>query len=296
MREKTVYLHVGYHKTGTTSIQNTLSKNASSLENLGFFYYQDADYSQKWFKNHTLALSIRKIKHPLIPLDEKPEIVWGRFVEAADRSKAATIIVSSEVFMEGVDKAYIKNCLRKFQVNIIFYVREQSDWIDSLYTEEVKHGYKKLVHEYFEDTKNKKFNYYDEIESWADIFGKERIIVRDYNEVIKSHGLLNDFMALIGLDVNDTKAIEITSDRSNVRFPADLVNILVKFNNLPLPLSEKIKLREHFIYLINKYPEVSRMEKFKVSESLKSEIRDYCLSFNKSLSDNYGNGKAFFSK
>jgi hypothetical protein len=255
---------------------------------------QDLAYNQKWFKNHTLALSILNVKHPLIPLEENPDIVWSRFIESVNKTNASKIIVSSEVFMEGVDRERIKNYLRNFQVRIILYLREQSDWIDSLYTEEVKHGYNKSVCEYFDAAKDSKFNYYEEVERWSKVFGKNSLHVRDYSEAVRSKGLLEDFFALVGLAENDMQNLEIIGDRSNVRFPAELVDILIRFNSLPLPLNEKIKIREHFIYLINKYSEISDMKKFSVPDSLKYQVRSYCVPSNKKLSESYGNGKDFF--
>ena len=41
---KTLYLHIGVHKTGSTSIQDFLFKNANLLENQGYFYPKGGSY------------------------------------------------------------------------------------------------------------------------------------------------------------------------------------------------------------------------------------------------------------
>ena len=58
---KTIYLHVGIHKTATSSLQATLIGNVDKLKDAGYFY------SSTWPENHSLTFSNlfsdNKLKH-----------------------------------------------------------------------------------------------------------------------------------------------------------------------------------------------------------------------------------------
>ncbi|MFK5950148.1 MAG: hypothetical protein QM500_15395 [Methylococcales bacterium] len=123
--KKTIYLHVGYHKTGTTYIQAALMQNVAELARKGILYYQDSKYAKEWFSNHTLALSIRQSPHEIINITEPPDQVWSRFLHDVRSFRGKCILVSSEVFIEGVDKKFIQKNSQTTQSNCVFYVREQ---------------------------------------------------------------------------------------------------------------------------------------------------------------------------
>ena len=295
MAKKTIFLHVGYHKTGTTSIQVSLMLNAAELARQGILYYQDSKYADQWFRNHTLALSIRHERHETIDMSEHPEQVWSRFLQEVASFEGERIVVSSEVFMEGVDKKFIQKKLADYTIRLVFYVREQSQVIGSLYTEKVKHGYAEDADNYFEQFKDGTLDYYAELERWAAIFGEENIIVRDFDRVTRQGNLLQDFLALLGVSKEQFAQLKMPQQNLNIRYPAHLVELLLAFNKLPIQLNEKIKFRYYLDSILNRRADIASMPRFEVDKRLQQQVRTYCQQSNKLLSEKYApEGVDFF--
>lgn len=295
MGKKTIYLHVGYHKTGTTYIQVALMQNASELARKGILYYQDPKYAGQWFSNHTLALSIRQSRHETIDMTEHPEQVWSRFLRDVASFKGDRILVSSEVFMEGVDKEFIRKKLSDYTIRLVFYVREQSQVIGSLYSERVKHGYAEDIEDYFKQTRDETLDYFSELERWAAIFGRENIIVRDFDRITQQGNLLQDILSLLEVCEKQFVRLKMPQQNLNIRYPAHLVELLLAFNKLPIVLNEKIKFRYYLDSILNRRADIASMPRFEVDEELQREVKSYCLQSNKKLSEKYApDGVVFF--
>jgi len=88
------------------------------------------------------------------------------------------------------------------QPKIFIYLRRQDDYIISLYNTYIKTGGKENL---FAFLKNKhrayRFNYGTIIQLWADVFGKENMIVRAFEkEKLKGENIAQDFLKSIGID------------------------------------------------------------------------------------------------
>jgi len=136
MPKRTCYIHVGPHKTGSTSIQWFLHENRAELLAQGYFVPES---DTKRGAHHTLAeamagLDIGEHRQPLV----------ARCLKAMDETPARSIIISSEA-LEGLfrdrqnsDTFFTRIRELNFQPKLILLPRNQPQWINSSYASTVK--------------------------------------------------------------------------------------------------------------------------------------------------------------
>jgi len=136
-----LFLHIGTHKTGTTSLQTTLSAHRLFLNQHGY-YYPTAGVPAGLAAQHNLAWELSQDAR----FQGKNGMVTDLWDEIAN--KPYDVIVSSEDFECAIyrnpDKvAEFVHMLgdRGFQVIIVVYLRNQVEYIRSLFLELLKHGY-----------------------------------------------------------------------------------------------------------------------------------------------------------
>ncbi|MFZ9736627.1 MAG: hypothetical protein ACO3EZ_01290 [Prochlorotrichaceae cyanobacterium] len=200
---KIIYLHIGIHKTGTTFLQNVLSKNRIKLLENGYYYPTSAIPNSSFPGHHFLprTLSQYQDKFDTISTKKKASIeVWGKLLdEINDQETSRSIVISSEDFclLSSDEILKLKNYLNGFAVTVIIYLRRQDEFLLSLYSELVKKGYYKSIdvafHEYSE-----RLNYNKLLNRWASIFGKNNLRIGIYQ---KSQCLLSDFFKKINLEI-----------------------------------------------------------------------------------------------
>lgn len=267
---KEVVLHIGAHKTGTTSIQHALAG------------YDDGHtkYSSLQKKNHSIPMKA------IFEKDFEKNFNWNRMNwrnrrEIADYKKNKQAIFHAElrdsrierliISGEGIcslsydEKFNIVNEIQgaKAQVKIIYFARDPNTLVTSMVQQRAKSGQPMR--------KSVGPQYKNHVGPFLDFLPKENIQVVDYSSIIKKHDLIKYFSDIIGLSLSNTQHRNQSLSRQGL----SLVNIL---NNLPFSTQEKIELfiiRRHFIYRIRK--------EFSVEsgcEKIKHEVFHQLLSIN----------------
>jgi glycosyltransferase involved in cell wall biosynthesis len=135
-----ILLHIGTHKTGTTSIQRSLQAQAARLRQQGVWYPPAGD-AQHWRLAYDLRAGNRR---PLL----------AALAEARQQG-CDTLLLSSEAFLEQApfglarELAFLRQ--EADEVNIILYLRRQDLYWESLYREAVKNGRTRLPFRAFID-------------------------------------------------------------------------------------------------------------------------------------------------
>lgn len=133
-------LHVGTHKTGTTSTQDTLALNRSLLERNGVIYPEIGKANGQ----HGLVTEWIDLPKPL-HLQTTAVEAWkmlGREHGKSDR----TVLISSEELSRSspnmrVDMAHLRVLCSAFdEVRVVCFLRNQATYMQSLYLEIVKGG------------------------------------------------------------------------------------------------------------------------------------------------------------
>ena len=136
MTTRVCYVHVGPHKTGTTSIQWFLQENRAELLQHGYFVPES---ETKRGAHHALAEGLAGLD-----VGEHREPLVARSIAAIAETPAEAIIISSEA-LEGLlrnrqnTQAFF-NRVRELNLEpkLILFPRNQPQWINSSYADMVK--------------------------------------------------------------------------------------------------------------------------------------------------------------
>ncbi len=246
--KRTCLLHIGAPKTGSTALEKFLAYNRNVLNRLNWHY---PDVCLRGFGHHDLAFLISGGYPDWATRQERPldELLTELAKEVAEREQ---IILSSENFFLFSDPKKVANMLRNVDfppetVKVIVYVRRQDEVHISWYNQAVKaQGYTGLITECIAETRDL-WNYADRLESWAEVFGRENIIVRPYQtEDLVDGDICLDFLRLAGLVAED---FEWPEDTINTRINRDILEFQRLINRLPMSVQEKRRFHKQLIEL-----------------------------------------------
>tara|TARA_B100000900_G_scaffold126037_1_gene106385 strand:+ start:181 stop:1239 length:1059 start_codon:yes stop_codon:yes gene_type:complete len=195
-RNPELFLHIGLHKTGTSSIQESLIQNKANLAKEGILYINNL----KIFDN-ILNIDFFNIKFADKCITE---------LENISKSKKNTIkkiIISNESFsgnpFNGYKKLkiivkYLNEISKSFETKIILYLRRQDELIESLYIQSIKSGKTALFNDFIKTLKYDSFNWSNYINIWMQYFSKNQLIVRMYDkEKFKDGNIVTDFASVL---------------------------------------------------------------------------------------------------
>jgi hypothetical protein len=211
--KKTLVLHIGTHKTGTTSIQFNFQKNSDYLSKHGLYYpkhspnnhsvsflplFLDKADTYFHFKSYYKIRSKDSLSERLNELEK----FWKNQFEAFSKSDHDCFIISGENFcnlpdLKGVEK--IKEFTEPYfdEYKIIIYIREAISYIRSDVIERVKNGFYSL--DEFDYMVKKRFHYKQILNKYQKVFGEDNIIVRVFEKDMLINGDINDdFLYAIG--------------------------------------------------------------------------------------------------
>lgn len=171
-------------------------------------------------------------------------------IEYGDKSN----VISSEAFFVCSSRKYLGEALPArlklllpdaYNVKIILYLRRQDNFITSIYAQYVKlhahdNFYTKTIQEFIKENSTY-MDYYEILNNWSQIFGKDNIIVRVYEKSqLKDGDIVTDFSSILGLPQMD-----------NYKSPPDNVNPAIGRDELEfkrliniLSLNANLKLRK----------------------------------------------------
>ena len=201
---KKLYLHIGLHKTGSTSLQSFLCENKDKLLKSRYLY-PNQGLSANGKCHHNLAWQATS--------DQRYDQSLGSFKSLNNEielSIADKVIISSEDFSKAKlkDIRYIYSKLNSYDVRIVVYIKRQDLRVQSVYSQMVKSGtYFKSIDSFINGTSNK-FDYYSLLQPWRNVFGIDKIIVKPL-EKSQIEDIFSDFLAEVGVyDCGDFSLIK----------------------------------------------------------------------------------------
>ncbi|MBN2048086.1 MAG: hypothetical protein JW750_09605 [Anaerolineaceae bacterium] len=205
--KRTIYLHIGTHKTATTTIQAGCVENRAALREAGWHYPETGMYL---YGQHNIAWEFARDRkqawnHVTEWVAFRPD--WGgiaQLQEEVRQTGAPNVIVSSEDF-DGLEPDRIMGLRQAFgddQVEIIIYLREQYSLFQSAWAQFVKAGF---VTDAFPVWVEKMLasgpevlhyfgNYFEFLQDWAAAFGKEHIHVQEFSKTSIQGHIFHDFL------------------------------------------------------------------------------------------------------
>ncbi|MFL1874744.1 hypothetical protein ACIKT0_05905 [Hansschlegelia beijingensis] len=138
--ERVCYLHIGPHKTGSTSIQHALYVNAKRLARLGLYYPTTLSPEGRRRRNHS---PLARKTYLRLPGELRDAPAWSEFSALLEKTPGS-IVVSSEHFAILLRRdRWFERIIgffeeHGFRVVIVAFVRDQPIWMNSWYTQDQK--------------------------------------------------------------------------------------------------------------------------------------------------------------
>ena len=220
---RTLYLHIGAHRTATSSIQKYLWSNFEQLLGKGFLYPYGT-------RRHALLFS------DLASGKRDADIVGIDLNKRADQKlhDIHSVVLSDEDLCMHKDLTFLVNLKKHFNVKIIFSLRRQDLWLESWYFQNIKWQWNpELAHISIESFFKKReifhWSFYQSyIQFLEKLFGRENICLTVFERGQMEDGPIAAFCDLIGLKP-DLKFHKPLSENSSV---SPLVSELLR--QLPL--------------------------------------------------------------
>jgi hypothetical protein len=199
----TLFLHTGFHKTGTTTIQRTLYKNKRALAQQGFLYPNTGlTGSAAAWGQHKLAYALRR--------QATGSALWQTLRDEADAAKLPNVIVSSEelstlpfaTFPALGPYRMIANIFAGYDIVILCYLRPQADMAASLYNHQVKSvGETRDIIDFMAQAAPR-LDYMQYLHVASSALGLPAIKVRRYGRAWLRGDIVEDFAHAVGLDLS----------------------------------------------------------------------------------------------
>jgi hypothetical protein len=198
------YIHIGLHKTGSTSIQATMFRNRKMLLAHGINYLALNE-------NHSTTIGPLFMQDPHLYLPNKLKKINTEAMAAKQnkRNKAALLREisanrSKTFVISGEDLSRLRpECLQKLKdfltpfaarFRIVAYVRDPYATINSVFQHRVRGG-----HTFAQIMASPPRPFYRDIAHAIDIFGRENVDIRIFNSARFVNGdLIADFLSAIG--------------------------------------------------------------------------------------------------
>ncbi len=241
---KTLYVHIGTPKTGTTSIQHFLYANREILESRGYCYPEfPFKYRNRGKYRNGLfleAVCYDEYGGRLVELEDERFYAGLEMIRLFFKTYENIILSDEGIWNACFVKKRGKNLLPRlkeaadrdgYQVKIIVYLRNQADYLLSWYNQIIKHNITPHNTDAWEKYK-KKYNryisldYYECIKKIEEIFGRENIIVRRFDaKFLKNGSLYADFLNIFGFAADDGFCVEEDEEDLNARLSENACEI-----------------------------------------------------------------------
>ena len=198
------FLHIGFNKTGTSSIQTMLHANRDALSDAGWEYL---DWNLDYFAHHKLAYSISK---KILGLSDG----WQEDFFKAVANPKKSYIFSSELFCRLVSPVDAAEFFPPEQTVVIAYVRDHLSYLASWYAQAVQE--RNLISSFVDYAQIFSQPYTQFLSQWDAVYGRNRVIVRNCDrEMLHGEDVRTDFLSFLnGVDPGHFRLAEGDSNLS----------------------------------------------------------------------------------
>jgi hypothetical protein len=179
-QDTTIVIHIGLHKTGTSSIQKFLDVNYEILLKQGILYPHTGRKRKESSKSSSSHLFLAWSTVRRYAQKYEVEISDGRWVallDEIDRVSPRLVVLSSEFFWWATDEEiqHIRSHIKHYTAKIILYLRNPLDLAISLYKQGVKTGaISSELSDHFME-RLQLYDYESTVRRWENAFGKEQV-------------------------------------------------------------------------------------------------------------------------
>lgn len=203
MKKKKLYIHIGTHKAGSTTIQETLEKESSRLAKEGIYYFG------RFFG---LSRIMREMMEYDVELVNNFKTEVERELKESQSIAPHTYVISNEKFSGHKLFAYknapvIAKTLHEvfepynFDIKIVVYIRRQDKYLESMYVQKIKSLASYTFDEFLNTIEDIHAYHWDTfLDVFSNVFGKENVIVRGFDKkyLPEKNSLIQNFGSIIG--------------------------------------------------------------------------------------------------
>lgn len=204
MPDRTCVIHIGTHKTGTTSLQYFLMQQSEELERHGLYFPKTGWYG--------VVPGHHAIAWELAHQPDSPGALLNELIAELAAKLPPTALLSAEDFSLLASRARALETFAKelrgigYSVKILVYLRAQGPFAESMYVERVKHGFIRPIPEFVKTVVSTgqygaggvllpiEFHYSRMLAAFADVFGEAAVHARPYLGVSDVAAIFNDFL------------------------------------------------------------------------------------------------------
>lgn len=284
---RTIYWHVGYNKTGTTSIQNYLNLNYDSLAESGVLYpkcLRITKSNKAKFAHHDLAYLFGFSSKPTKLKITSQNRLHNALKNECDEKNCNEVIISSEAFINFKNRKPLiefKRAFRSFKIKPIIYLRRQDKFCESLYKELIKNGLT-----YFDQASEFMLvpNYFNKAELFSKVFGKENVILKIFDNPANKSNLVDSFLQNLGRTTAEFALLK-TGIYRNISFSNETTILISNLNQI----SNGEYKKQIFEFFKNYYQEreIQEEETKLLTAKQLSQIHLKSKESNKKLKENY---------
>jgi len=261
---KTLYLHIGFHKTGTSALQEALFYNADAARASGLIYPTPLSGLQSHID---LAQPLFGAEMPWVQQEFDFDKTYDHYCKIIEEAPddAAIVLSTEELCRADRRRELVDRVHRKFgslpgvNTRIVAYRRDPVGFLISLYHHEIRAAVYDGSFQDFVDThiNLNSVRFGARLASWRQVFGPENLILRDYDAAIKRHGhsgIVPDFLEVVGKPHVHLPQAE---RRVNVGVHPWLVDAYRQLGAADVSDDERVRLRGRTISLSEQLPKVN---------------------------------------
>ncbi len=288
--KKTLVLHIGDHKTGSTTIQYAFAGRRVTLAGRQIRY--PGTLSHNSLRAHLEALSHRG------PARQRAEAWLNRTAERFAASPADTLLLSAET-LDGADPQRVKEMIDRFfapvidALRIAAYVRPHAPRLLSSFATQTKSGrFSGTLEAFHQQTLDKgRLLYLPRFSKWRDTFGAAFRLRPMIRERLVQSSVLDDFITHM-LDGTDYQLLPLPAANSSLPL-RDLMRLkLFQSCQRHLTQMDRHSLGWEFMRLAAQQPDPTPQPKLALHRALAEEIRSSYAADASAMDQAFFDGRA----
>ncbi|HTW29263.1 MAG TPA: hypothetical protein VME92_19210 [Acetobacteraceae bacterium] len=188
MSQRSAILHIGLHKTGSTTLQYALVTNRVPLRDQGVFY--SCEHLPSKTQHSHLALFLRTGQ------TDQYQSALRAILDDFGASGCSRIVLSGEEFStlkaELVDKVYKDLATEVGRIEVVLYVRNLYKFMSSLVAQYSK-GADTIIYPHVAISRLKGFNPSDVLRRWEAVAGEANVTVRCLDKLPEGKTIVESF-------------------------------------------------------------------------------------------------------
>lgn len=300
MTKKTLYLHIGYHKTGSTSVQTWMDQNREELARAGLFYPETRRNEARNFHGKHLHLfsQIAKAQKSGDDLGDALRRIFAPYISEIDGSDCPAAMLSEESF-SGMSPAVIRSLgflNDHFDVRVVAVLRRQDEFLQSFYHQSIKTGLQRDFQTYILKGNWTRLYYADALDTWAEVFGREGMMVRSYDKDRATGGLLQGFLDMV---LDKPGAVTAEERQWNASTPSICYEIVRQCYRDGYSFDDAFALRKLIDVTVRTSPKLREAEVFHreyLTPNIRANLREMFAETNARTCEEWFGGEDVFAE